>query len=116
MTDDRKPRFGKVWEELHREWTAAKEPNVATVAILSYYRGLPPGERESADAEISAWLLSEDGGQRFDAMALVEDFRIAKAVPNLLELARRLRGREGPEARYELEKAEQILRQFDEPR
>jgi|ERR1700688_3089806 len=115
MMDNHERRFSELWEELNKEWTEAKNPMGATVELISYYRTLTPGARTLADAEIVDWLLSENGDRRFDAMALVREFRITGAVQNLITLAQDLRGRAGPEARYELEKAEQILRWLDEP-
>jgi hypothetical protein len=56
---------------------------------------------------------AEDETVRFDALALIDDFRIAKAMPALRALAGRLASSRLPGAPYELLKVDRILRDLE---
>jgi hypothetical protein len=73
------------------------------------YRGLHAREREMADQVIAEWALSEDEGKRFDALALIDTFKIGSAVVALQKLATRLAVSEAPSAPYELEKVVRMV-------
>jgi len=68
-----------------------------------------------ADLVLTEWVQSEDENVRFDALALIDGFRIAKAMPALRALAGRLASSDAPGAPYELQKVDRILRGLGGP-
>jgi hypothetical protein len=71
---------------------------------------LEPHERQMADKVLMEWALSPDENIRFDALALIDEFRITEALPTLQILASRLAVSQTPSAPYELKKVERITR------
>jgi len=61
-------------------------------------------ERVEADRVLSEWLRSDDETLRFDAGALIRQFKIKSALPELRTLAARLAFGPGRGDPYELEK------------
>jgi len=68
-----------------------------------------------ADQVLAEWVLAEDEKVRFDALALIADFKIGSAVPALRTLARRLAWSPAPGAPYELKKVDRILGVLAQP-
>jgi hypothetical protein len=50
--------------------------------------------------------------QRYDALAIINEFRVTEALPHLLDLALRLQLDDGPGAPFELAKVERIIRRL----
>ncbi len=92
-----------------RDANALKESNIAWEWLRNLYRKFDVEERKLADQVLEEWLLSDDENVRYDALVLIGDFRISRAVPVLQELAIRLRHSKVPGAPYELKKVDRIL-------
>ncbi len=86
-----------------------KDSYLALDRLHSLYRKLDDDERAMAEIVLSEWALSEDEGLRFDALAMIKDFRIAAALPMLRKLADRLFLSKEPGAPYELKKVNRII-------
>ena len=54
-----------------------------------------------ASEVISEWVTSDDEAKRWDAVALIDDFAIASALPALRSLANRLEHSDDPAAPFE---------------
>jgi hypothetical protein len=80
------------------------------------YRRLDPGERAMADGVLAEWALSSDENLRFDALALIDSFKITKAASALTILAKRLDTSAAPGAPFELHKVVRILRDLGDVR
>jgi cysteinyl-tRNA synthetase len=91
------------------EATSLKDPYVALDRLHSLYRKFDDQERDLADQVLAEWALSQDEKTRFEALALIDDFRITAAVPALHELAARLQSDHAPGAPFELEKVNRLL-------
>lgn len=76
------------------------------------FAAIPDDERLNADAVIVEWLASDDENLRFDAIALIDEFRIVAAVPGLDRLRRRLSTSHSPGAPFEVQKIERVLREL----
>ena len=74
------------------------------------YKRLDENERSMADQILAEWTLSEDEGLRFDALALIDEFRVVSATPALQKLTGRLARSRTPGAPHELEKVRRIER------
>ena len=92
------------------EAASLKDSYVALDRLHSLYRKFDADERTMADQVLAEWALSEDENLRFDALALIEDFKIAGVVPTLQLLAIRLTSSSAPGAPYELKKVHRIIR------
>lgn len=58
-------------------------------------------------------LVSNEEWKRFDALALVSDFRVRSARPKLHELGTQLETSRAPGAPFELRKVRQIIAELD---
>jgi len=97
--------FRKVANE---EARSLKDSRLALERLQALYHGLTAAERELADKILMEWILSDDETVRFDALALVDRFKIRDAAPALSQLARRLGQSKAPSAIYELKKVDRV--------
>jgi hypothetical protein len=91
------------------EAISLKDSYLALDRLHALYRRLDAEERQMADQVLAEWALAEDEKVRFDALALIADFRIRSAEPALQNLMRRLAASAAPSAPYELSKVNRIL-------
>lgn len=96
------------WKAVDEESRTLKDSHFAVEKMQSFYRSLGIDDREMANKVLSEWLLSPDEALRFDALALVDDFRIVLAIPTLTRLAKQLASSSTPGAPFELQKVKQI--------
>jgi hypothetical protein len=95
--------------DAEREATVLKESYLELERLLGFYQKLDPAERSMADQVIAEWVLSGDENLRFDALALVDEFRIRAAMPALGALSTRLASSAAPSAPYERQNVDRIL-------
>jgi len=79
-------------------------PNAAQVSNV--VRG---AERQTFDAVLGGWVLSDNESRRFDALALIDEYRIRRALPALEELRRRLDQSPAPGAPFEKAQVDRII-------
>ena len=91
------------------EAKSLKSPYVALEKLRALYDKFDDAERLMADEVLSEWVLSDDEGVRFDALALIDELKIKMAAPALNELVTRLASSGTPSAPYELKKVLRIL-------
>ena len=63
-----------------------KDPNITLEKLRVLYEKFDDIDRGLADQVLSEWVLSEDEGLRFDALALIDDLGIDTAMPALHQL------------------------------
>ena len=97
------------WRDFEREASAVREGNLATLLGKAWYRTLDPTERSLADQVLGYWVLHGSSGQQFDALALIQEFRIRSAEPALHQLAAKLDHTPGPEAKYLGKKIQRVI-------
>jgi hypothetical protein len=102
-------KVDRFWASADREAREQKDSYLALDRLHSVYRRLDAGERELADQVLAEWLLSDDEARRFDAIALIREFGIVAAVPNLRRLSKKLMQNKDPGAPFEREKVEDLL-------
>lgn len=104
------------WEAYSREadqtYQDAEDSQGALLALFDRYKGLGPDERKAVDELLSEQLASPDENVRFDALALVREFKIRSTEPQLRSLASRLEADMKPGAPFELAKVRRILREI----
>lgn len=88
---------------------AFRDSYYALECLYALYRRFNTDERALAHQVLSEWVVSDDEKLRFDALALIDDFKITEAANALLELERRLTTNNDPGAPYEIQKVRRIL-------
>src|SRR5262245_18867586 len=96
-----------------RDAIALENSNLAWEWLREFYWSLEADRRMLADQVLTEWLLSDDESVRYDALVLIDDFRIAAALPGLHEAAGRLRRSESPGAPFELKKVDRIVNMLE---
>jgi hypothetical protein len=95
--------------DLDRRYVESKDSQGAVLALAETYGRIPPDQRSEVDTVLLEWVLSDEEGLRFDALAIVDEYRITDAIPVLRALQDRLETESGPGAPYEWAKVNRIL-------
>jgi hypothetical protein len=103
------------WEEIDEAAMSAKNSQGALLALIEFYRDLDDKQRPLADQVIAEWVTSTNPRKRFDALALVEEFIIRTALPQLLVLEADCQNRIGPIARDELKEVRRKINRLETP-
>jgi hypothetical protein len=110
MLEDVRERLDAFWASANREANEFKDSMRALERLSGFYRSLDDRERDLANRVFAEWALNDDEAKRFDAVALIRQFQIASAEPELRELVARLDRSDDPGAPFESEKVEALLR------
>jgi hypothetical protein len=92
-----------------KEAIALKDSFLAQNRMRALYEKFDSDERDMADRVLAEWTLSEDDALRFDALALIDQFKITTTLPAVRTLASRLASSTAPGAPYELEKVARVI-------
>jgi hypothetical protein len=92
------------------EAMSLKDSYLTLDRLHSLYRKFDEEERAMADQVLAEWVLSEDENLRFDALALIYDFKIVSATPALQKLIDRLASCRTSGAPHELNKVKRIVK------
>lgn len=95
--------------------TANKMPQDALLHSAARYRQLSEEDRPIIDALLLEQVLSLNEDDRFLALAIIEDFKIASAVPALRRLAEWLESEDWPGAPYEWAKVNRLIARLAHP-
>lgn len=106
--------MNRCWQQVDQEALEFKDPQIALDRLHALYRRLHDDERAVADEVLAEWVLSDHEPKRFDAIALISDFRIAEGSAPLRELISRLERSSDPGAPFERRKAERILAELSQ--
>ena len=90
------------------EAAAQRDPQLALDQMQELYAKFDASERVMANRVLVEWCFSADDGKRFDALAIIDEFRVSDAAHALHELANRLGKSNEPGAPYELQKVHRI--------
>lgn len=110
--EDFRSHMASYRRSVDEEARSLKDSNLALERISSLYRSFDANERAMANRVLAEWVLSADEALRFDALAIIDDFKISMAADALKRLARRLTSSAEPSAPYELQKVERILNEM----
>jgi|SRR3954463_14919742 hypothetical protein len=78
------------WKSAKEEADSFKDPYVVLERLHALYRRFDADERRMADQVIAEWALESGEDRRSYALTLVEELKIALAVPSLRALTKRL--------------------------
>ena len=101
--------FMRLWSDIDKRHTDAKDSQGAIPELFSLYASLDASERDQANSDLFDVLRHGTEGQRYDALAIINEFRVADALPALRELAVRLQIEDSPGAPFELAKVDRII-------
>jgi hypothetical protein len=96
-------------DEVSERAVANKQSQEAVLVMIERYRLLSKEERAVVDQLLCDQLASEDETVRFDAVALIREFSITVALPDLRALADRLEAQHSPGAPYEWAKVNRLI-------
>lgn len=102
------------WADTYARATRYKDPHAAQTELVDLYEKFSPEVQPLADRVLSEWVTSDDVAKRFNALVLIDQFRIRSAVDQLRVLESTLAVQEGPEARFELKKVKRIIAELGE--
>lgn len=105
--------FGDHWARLDAEAQANKSSHGALLRLIEFYRELDAQDRYVVDDMLAGWALDGDARQRFDALALIDEFRIRSALPAMRSGLARLEQATGPSVPSDRAKLERILRRLE---
>jgi hypothetical protein len=91
------------------EAASMKDSCVALDQLHALYRKFDSEEQKMADQVLAEWALSDDEKLRFDALALIDELKVASTVQAFRQLANRLASSDAPAAPYELKKVNRII-------
>lgn len=109
MNAEVRRRWLAIWRDADVRYREMKASNEALLELYERYAELAPADRDEVDRLLAETLLSHDENLQFDALALIEEFRIASALPELRALAKRLPRSNSPGAPYHLAKVQRII-------
>jgi hypothetical protein len=98
----------RFWRKTDQAYRDAKDSPGALPALFERYSRLGAHDRAIVDAVLGERLEADDETTRFDVLALVDEFSIQKALPQLQRLAGRLSRDASPSAPFELRKVRRI--------
>lgn len=107
--DEFRLRLEEFRRAVDAEAMSLKNSSLALERLHELYVRCDHEEQAMANQVLSEWALSEDESVRFDALALIEDFKVATAVPALQKLSERLALSRTPGAPYELKWVKRIV-------
>jgi hypothetical protein len=91
MTDEEvRQDWLRFWGKINQAYRDAKDSPGALLALFERYSRLGTHERAIVDVVLGERLEADDENTRFDVLALVDEFSIQKALPQLQGLADRL--------------------------
>jgi hypothetical protein len=91
------------------EGRALKNAMLPLERLREAYSRFTPEAQSIGGLILAEWLESEDENRRFDALVLIDEFRVAAAASVLQRLADKLRDSGAPGAPFEREKIGRIL-------
>jgi hypothetical protein len=95
--------------EAEAEGQESKEAMLPIERLRDAYSRFTPSEQVLGEQVLAEWLDSDDENRRFDALALIDEFRVVAMAPALGRLADRLRESRAPGASFEREKIGRIM-------
>lgn len=109
MTGEAAQRWAEMRRQMDERAVRSKSSQSVVAELCREYRRLGDDERVAVDVVLRSWLLSDDEGERFDAVAVVDDNDVCSAIPALREMMARLEVSDEPGAVYEWAKVNRVL-------
>ena len=101
-----------VWIDVDRRYRQSKAAPGAIIELFERYAELDPAGRAEANEAIFEALREGDEGKRWDALAIINEFRLQEAIPDLRALSARLQFDDSPGAPFEVAKIDRLLKKL----
>lgn len=101
--------FEDLWQRINAEAQAMKFSQKAFDDLVSLYRQLDSADRGVVDVVLTDWVNDPDPMRRYDALGLIDEFKIRSALPKLLQAREELRAASGPSAPWDREKVDRTI-------
>lgn len=108
--------FEDRWLRLDAEAQENKFSHQALLRLIDLYASLGSKERAVVDEVLSHWVLAGNPRQRFDALALIDEFAIRAALPEVRAALEQVDRAKGPSVPTDRAKLERIVARLDGPR
>ena len=92
-----------------QEAAKLKDSQLVLVRLKNLFLKLDATERKAVEQVLAEWVLSDDENVRFDALALIDYFKIKGATHALEKLAVRLAASGAVSAPFELSKIKRVI-------
>ena len=115
MTDTQREKWRAVWAEVDRRHQESKDSQGALLELYERYALLDEAERKEVNQLLIEALEAGSETQRFDALAIINQFRIVDALEELRRLAVRLQHKDDPAAPFDLAKVNRIISRLVDP-
>lgn len=112
--DETRAKMNDFWAVADREARDNKDTMIVLERLVALYSRMGLDERRSADHVLGEWVLSDVEAQRFDAIALIREFRIRSTREPLNALSTLLASSDDPGAPFERQKVLDVLEELDE--
>lgn len=101
--------FDTMWRRIDAQATAKKDSNQALIRLKDLYASFDAADRQIVDTVLSEWVLLDlNSRRRFDALALIQHFRIRAALPAVLKARCDLKGATDPSVPFEDDRLRRI--------
>ncbi len=97
------------WEETDKHETVRKNSQGTLLELMGLYERFDEVERVMANRILCEWIESDNNRKRFDALAIIDKYKIRSAIPKLRDFESKIANRPDYEAPYELAKVRRIL-------
>ena len=101
-----------VWIDVDRRYRQSKDAPGAIIELFERYAELDPAGRAEANEAIFEALREGDEGKRWDALAMINEFTLKEAIPDLRALSARLQVDDSPRAPFEVAKIDRLLKKL----
>jgi muramidase (phage lysozyme) len=83
MTSLTSQALEEYWISLDAEARASKDSQGASLRMLAFYSELASSDRRVVDAVLKRWVGDGSEAPRYDALTVIDEFRIRSALPAL---------------------------------
>ena len=108
-------RLDAAWAHIDSAAVSSKNSPRAVHDLIAVYASISAEDRDDADEVLAQWATGDDESKRFDALALIDHFKVVSAMPSLRDLAQRLEDSEAPSAPYDWAKVNRIIGSLSAP-
>ncbi|MDB5047525.1 MAG: hypothetical protein JWO30_596 [Fibrobacteres bacterium] len=111
---DFREKMEKWWEATDARAMAQKASQGALVELMKLYKEFDSEEKVQADQVLIEWINSKNEKKKFDALAMIDHFKIRSALKQLHVFQTDATQRTDPEAPFDLKKVNRILKRLEE--
>lgn len=113
MSGVRREDLVRLWQELEAKYVTANLGNLVSVDLGRHYETLSGEDRIVFESLLIERINSDDPGERFTALAVVDDQEVLAALPVLRRELAALRDAVGPSVPFDRAKLERMVSKLE---